>query len=69
MRSPATIRRWLKETEAMEVIPKMEVYRQGAVMALSCVVNDWIRPAKFLDLGKKWGVPKVGFGKKLRKSR
>lgn len=63
MRSEATIRRWIKQLNAAEINPRTEVYRQGAVMALSCALYDWPTPAQFLRLG----VPKVAWGKKLKK--
>lgn len=64
MRSEATIRRWIKQLNAAEIDPRTEVYRQGAVMALSCALYDWPTPAQFLRLG----VAKSGMGKETKKA-
>lgn len=53
MKSRQTIARWIKELKAENVPRNLEVYRQGAVMALSCLANDWPAPVKFLRLGRR----------------
>ena len=65
MKSETTIRRWSKQVESMEVHSKMEVYRQGAAMALKCILYDWPSPVKFIG----FGAPKVGFGKRYKEKK
>jgi len=60
VKSLSTIRRWIKELKAEECHPNMENYKQGAVMALECILYDWPAPAKFVQVGKK---VVVGYGK------
>lgn len=54
MKTKATVRRWIRDLKAEDVHSNMEVYRQGAIMALQCLTyDDWPAPVKFLQVGKK----------------
>jgi len=54
MKSTTTVRRWIKELESAKVSPLMEVYRQGMVCALRCVLGpDWPAPIEFATFAKQ----------------
>jgi len=53
VKSTETIRRWVRELKAEPSHPNMEAYRQGAIMALECILYGWPAPKRFLSVGNK----------------
>lgn len=54
MKSKTTVRRWITDLKDMAIMPEMDVYREGMLAALRCVVYDgWPQPKAFLTFGNR----------------